>query len=80
MVIIAESGATKTDWCSVSETGERYSLKTPGMNVATAESSFIEKVLKDAIPELNPTGEKVNEIHFYAAGLISDGRLSLIHI
>ena len=74
MVIIAESGATKTDWCSVSETGERYSLKTPGMNVSTAESSFIEKVLKDAIPELNPTGEKVNEIHFYAAGLISDGK------
>ena len=54
MVIIAESGATKTDWCSVSETGERYSLKTPGMNVST--------------------GEKVNEIHFYAAGLISDGK------
>ena len=73
MIIIAESGATKTDWRSISTSGKVASLKTPGMNVATAEQSFIESVLKDAIRELGTDGETVTEIHFYAAGLISDG-------
>lgn len=74
MIIIAESGATKTDWCSVTDDGQVAYLKTPGMNVATAEASFIEGVLKDAIQKLNTESEPVTEIHFYAAGLISDGK------
>ena len=74
MIIIAESGATKTDWRSISDDGRVFSLKTPGMNVATADSAFIESVLKDALRELNASGETVREIHFYAAGLISDGK------
>lgn len=74
MTIIAESGATKTDWRSISDDGRVFSLKTPGMNVATADSAFIEGVLKDALRELNASGETVREIHFYAAGLISDGK------
>lgn len=73
MIIISESGATKTDWRSVSASGNVYSVKSAGMNVASADSAFIEKSLEDVIPLLNPTGEKVSEIHFYAAGLISDG-------
>lgn len=73
MIIIAESGATKTDWRSVSADGTVHSLKTRGMNVAAEETSSIEKTLEEAIPELNPGGEKVTEIHFYAAGLISAG-------
>lgn len=74
MTIIAESGATKTDWRSISDDGRVFSLKTPGMNVATADSAFIESVLKEALRELNAFGETVREIHFYAAGLISDGK------
>lgn len=74
MIIIAESGATKTDWRSISEDGSMYSLKTLGMNVASASADSISGILKNAVPELNPSGEKVSEIHFYAAGLISDGK------
>lgn len=74
MIIIAESGATKTDWRSISDNGTIYSLRTPGMNVASATPEFISGVLASAIPELDPSGETVTEIHFYAAGLISDGK------
>lgn len=73
MIIIAESGATKTDWRSISDSGDVHSLKTAGMNVASADAAFIEQVLVDAIPELNPSGEIVRRIHFYAAGLIASG-------
>ena len=74
MTIIAETGATKTDWRSIAMDGTVYSLRTQGMNVATAEPSFIEGILMDAIPQLNASDEMVTAIHFYAAGLISDGR------
>ena len=76
MIIIAESGATKTDWRSVSSDGTVYSVRSAGMNVATAGQDFIEDVLREAIPMLNPSGEAVERIHFYAAGLIrsSDAR------
>jgi len=73
MIIIAESGATKTDWCSITDKGKCNSLKTAGMNVATEAPEFIEATLKGALPELNPDNEKVSQIHFYAAGLITNG-------
>ena len=56
MIIIAESGATKTDWRSISDDGSIYAMKTPGMNVATADAAFIENVLREAVPGLNPAG------------------------
>lgn len=73
MIIIAESGATKTDWCSITDEGKCNILKTAGMNVATEAPEFIEATLKGALPELNPGNEKVTQIHFYAAGLITSG-------
>ncbi len=74
MFIIAESGATKTDWRSVSSSGEIFSFKSLGINVLADDSDFIEKSLSEVIPFLNPIGEEVSNIYFYAAGLISDGR------
>lgn len=74
MFIIAEGGATKTDWRSVSSSGEIFSFKSLGINVLADDSDFIEKSLSEVIPSLNPVGEEVSNIYFYAAGLISDGR------
>ena len=71
MTILAESGATKTDWRSIASDGTVYSMRSTGMNVATADVAFVEKTLREAIPKLNPSGETVERIHFYAAGMIS---------
>ncbi|MGM9766602.1 MAG: hypothetical protein ACI3ZO_09645, partial [Candidatus Cryptobacteroides sp.] len=62
MIIIAESGATKTDWRSVSSDGSVHSMRTQGMNVASGDPAFIENVLRDAVPWLNPAGETVTRI------------------
>lgn len=70
MTILAESGATKTDWRSIASDGTVYSMRSTGMNVATADVAFVEKTLREAIPKLNPSGETVERIHFYAAGMI----------
>ena len=70
MIIIVESGATKTDWCAIQADGKEISVKTAGMNIATMPADAISAIINEAAPVLNPAGEKVTEVHFYAAGLI----------
>lgn len=70
MIIIVESGATKTDWCSVADGGKTINVKTAGMNVAVMPAEAINAIIAEAAPALNPENEKVTEVHFYAAGLI----------
>lgn len=70
MIIIAESGATKTDWCSVASDGSVISVRTAGMNIATMPMEAIKAIINEAAPQLNPKSEDVTGIHYYAAGLI----------
>ncbi|MCQ2174684.1 MAG: ATPase [Bacteroidales bacterium] len=70
MIIIAESGATKTDWRSVASDGSVISVRTAGINVATMPAEVVRAIVDESVPQLNPKGERVSEIHFYAAGLI----------
>ena len=73
MKIIVESGATKTDWCGIGADGSLHPVKTAGMNVATMAPESIRAIIEEAAPALNPAGETVREVHFYAAGLIVAG-------
>lgn len=70
MIIIVESGATKTDWCAVAADGSVNKVQTAGMNVAVMPAQAINAIINEAVPGLNPNGETVTEVHFYAAGLI----------
>ncbi|MCQ2178404.1 MAG: ATPase, partial [Bacteroidales bacterium] len=70
MIIIVESGATKTAWCSVAADGSQISVRTAGINIAVMRQEAINAIINEAAPQLNPSGEKVSEVHYYAAGLI----------
>ncbi len=70
MIIIVDSGATKTDWCSVSDSGKISNVKTAGMNFAVMPAEAISEIVVEATSELNPGNEDVTQVHFYAAGLI----------
>ena len=72
MIIIVESGATKTDWCAVSKDMAPVFVKTAGMNLATMSEEVIGGIVEEAVKAfaLNIVSEKVEEVHFYAAGLI----------
>ncbi len=76
MIIIAESGATKTDWCAVASNGNVYNVKTAGMNIAVMPIEAIEAIINEAIAgfaqqcEGFGKDEAVTELHYYAAGLI----------
>ena len=66
MILIVESGATKTDWCLVGPEGVAKRLQTPGMNLSTISAESNAEVFSKAVE----TFSGVEEVHFYAAGLL----------
>ena len=75
MILIAESGATKTDWCAVSPGMSPVFVKTGGINLASMPGEVVNEVVREALEIFRKEGigGTVEEIHFYAAGLIAYG-------
>ena len=73
MILIIESGATKADWCAVAGDGIPVFIKTGWINLATMSEEVNETTVNQALAELEAKDlrEKVDRIHFYAAGLVS---------
>lgn len=74
MILIADSGSTKTDWCLTNKGKEPQFISTKGINpfYQTEEEIFIE-LSKTLIPEIkkilnNTTGEEITDVYFYGAG------------
>ena len=72
MIIIVESGASKTDWCAASGDAAPINVRTAGMNLATMPQDAVAEIVGEAIRQFKEKGldGDVSEIHFYAAGLI----------
>ena len=67
MILIVESGATKTDWCAVTRGGSVVDrLQTPGMNLSTISAEANAAVFAEAVSHFSG----VDAVHFYAAGLL----------
>lgn len=72
MILIAESGATKTDWRLITDDGQVRSASCRGLNPSTLDADGIRETIGSVIPEINPEGRTIREIHFYGAGLVND--------
>lgn len=68
MILVADSGSTKTNWIAINDKGEtEFRIDTPGLNPAV----FSREILYDRIvskKELNEVKDDVKEIYFYGAG------------
>ena len=68
MILVADSGSTKTNWIALNNKGETYfKIDTPGLNPAVfAKEILIERVRSNE--DLNRNKLKVEKIFFYGAG------------
>jgi len=66
MIIIAESGSTKTDWVILKEGKKITSITTPGFNPNYFPASFLENSAKQIASDVVPGG--VKKIFFYGSG------------
>lgn len=74
LILIADSGSTKTDWALLKDGEEVMTLRTAGMNpFQMTEEEIAKEVKEHLVSELTKTtGEEptptVDELHFYGAG------------
>jgi len=67
MIIIADSGATKTDWCLIDSKNEVKTVQTIGLNPYFLDEDGVLSILKkDLYPFLD--NKKVEQVFFYGAG------------
>ena len=67
MILIADSGSTKTDWALVENGKAVKELRTKGMNPFQMSEEEIAEEVRTSLIEQMQTNE-VDEVHFYGAG------------
>ncbi|MFN7013387.1 MAG: N-acetylglucosamine kinase [Bacteroidia bacterium] len=73
MILIADSGSTKTDWRLIDDKNKIHQANTQGINPYFVSTDDISKILENELLPALPTfieNEKI-EIHFYGAGCSS---------
>jgi glucosamine kinase len=71
MILIADSGSTKTTWCLLNNTGEHYFFNTEGYNPYFVTTSHIIQSLTESLPG-NINATLITEVWFYGAGCFED--------
>ena len=77
MILIADSGSTKTTWCIVDHTGKTCEFETEGYNPCYMGGDKLVEILKPNLPENFDAGS-VQQIAFYGAGVYED-KYDVIH-
>lgn len=71
MILIADSGSTKTHWCLLHHNATLRSVVTPGINPVLQDDADIDSVLSEKlIPALGDLAAHVHSVWFYGAGVI----------
>lgn len=74
MVLIADSGSTKTEWCIIPEEGTPETLITSGINPFYQEAENISVILKKEFTSL----KKFDAIYFYGAGCCNQQKTDIV--
>lgn len=70
MILIADSGSTKTSWFYSNGGDESKTISTRGINpFFRSTEDIIDELRKDLVPKIN---SEIIEIYFYGAGIVND--------
>lgn len=71
MIVIADGGSTKTNWCLINEAGRKILFNTEGYNPYFSKTEYIVESLSKSLPDHLET-EKLTEVNYYGAGCSTD--------
>ncbi len=74
MVLIADSGTTKTEWCMITESGISETVITSGINPFYQEAENISGILQKEFF----AAKKFSAVHFYGAGCINEEKQNIV--
>ena len=67
MIIIADGGSTKTNWCLVTEEGKKVYFNTEGYNPYFSSTEYIINSLRETLPT-DLDKDDITEVNYYGAG------------
>lgn len=68
MIIIADGGSTKTNWCLLNDDNQKIYFNTEGYNPYFVTVEYVIESLKKNLPD-DLEFEKITEVNFYGAGV-----------
>lgn len=78
MILVADSGSSKTDWLLSIPDQEPVKFKSSGLNPYFLTEKQIVKILQDQVPDLIAYNHSITEIYFFGAGCSSPDRHEII--
>ena len=78
MKIIADCGATKSEWAIIHSNGEIRRLIADGVNVSAMSAESIIGIISDIAKRISATDISAAEIYLYVAGVPSEQTINLI--
>jgi glucosamine kinase len=78
MILVADSGSSKTDWLIENPGGEPEEFKTDGLNPYFMSEKEIVKILQSQGAELIKRNHRISEIFFFGAGCSNPDRREIV--
>jgi glucosamine kinase len=78
MILVADSGSTKTDWLLTLKDGEVKQFRTAGLNPYFLSEKEIVKILQEQAGEMIAFAADIDEIYFFGAGCSSPDRHEIV--
>lgn len=76
MILIADSGSTKTSWCFYQQEKPKEFFYTGGINpFFCTTNDIVDELGNDLLPKIK---NRVKEVHFYGAGVVNDEKAGTI--
>lgn len=77
MIIIADGGSTKTNWCLLDDSNKKIYFNTEGYNPYFVDSDYIVASLKKGLPSDIPF-DKITEVNYYGAGVHNEEKAKIV--
>jgi glucosamine kinase len=78
MILVADSGSSKTDWLLTLPEHEAQEFRTPGLNPYFLTEKEIVKIMQDKAADLVAYSNNIKEIYFFGAGCSSPDRHEIV--
>jgi N-acetylglucosamine kinase-like BadF-type ATPase len=77
MIIIADGGSTKTNWCLLDDSNKKIYFNTEGYNPYFVDSEYIVNSLRKGLPNDLPFDE-IKEVNYYGAGVHNKEKAEIV--
>ncbi len=77
MIIVADGGSTKTNWCLIDEQGKKTLFNTEGYNPYFSDTEYIINSMRKNMPHDLPI-EEITEVNYYGAGVHNEEKAKVV--